>query len=155
MIPLKSRRFWRTTRQLAMGILMCFGVLGIVPKAYAQTDRVDLLIRQLMDKGTTVREKAAEALGELKDPRSVKPLVAALDDMDFVVRRTTVAALVKIGSPAVDPLIFALNRPDSVVKYNAAQALGQIKDSRAVGPLIFALTRSDSVLKYYAAQALG
>lgn len=92
-------------------------------------------------------------------------------------------ALVKIGKPAVEPLIAALNNKDSSVRNKAVLALGKIKDDRAVealimtlkdeyrrftvigalktsgelavGPLIIALTNEDSLVREGAAIALG
>ena len=45
----------------------------------------------------------------------------------------------KIGAPAVEPLIAALRDKDWHVREGAAEALGWIKDPSAVEPLIGAL----------------
>jgi HEAT repeat protein len=63
------------------------------------------------------------------------------------VRYAVTEALVKIGAPAMEPLIAALkdkDSKDSDVCQAAAEALGEIKDPRAVEPLIAALKDEDS-----------
>mgnify|MGYP003881496055 CR=1 FL=1 len=77
-------------------------------------------------------------------------------------------ALVKIGKPAVEPLITALKDENRYVQTMAAEALGKIGDQRAVEPLITALKDvlkdeddserylvSQSVVAFAAAEALS
>jgi HEAT repeat protein len=52
-------------------------------------------------------------------------------------------------------LIAALKDKDSLVRAQAADALGQIKDVRAIEPLIAALKDKDSLVRERAADALG
>jgi HEAT repeat protein len=73
------------------------------------------------------------------------------------VRYAAAEALVKIGAPAMEPLIAALkdkDSKDSDVRQAAAEALGEIKDPRAVEPLIAALKDEVSNVREAAAQAL-
>jgi HEAT repeat protein len=83
--------------------------------------------------------------------------------------------LVKIGTPAVEPLIAAMEDPDkllrtypeeqnlalpsanrvSLVRIYAEETLGKIRDPRAVEPLIAALTSPDWSARATAADALG
>ncbi|TET54739.1 MAG: HEAT repeat domain-containing protein, partial [Anaerolineales bacterium] len=104
------------------------------------------------------------ARGHLGDPRGVEPLITGLGDKEWRVQNTAAMALdkldwqpddkagpiywmhmwqwdkcVKIGAPAVEPLIAALKQKDNNVQQAAAGALGQIGDPRAVEPLITAL----------------
>jgi hypothetical protein len=61
------------------------------------------LIAALKDKDSKdsdVRQAAAEALGEIKDPRAVEPLIAALKDAKWRVRYAAAYALGEIGDPA-------------------------------------------------------
>jgi HEAT repeat protein len=64
--------------------------------------------------------------------------------------------LVRIGKPAVKPLIVVLNDPDSWRRGEAADVLGEIGDPRAITPLLSVLgtDRIDSV-RAAAARALG
>jgi HEAT repeat protein len=66
-------------------------------------------------------------------------------------------ALVKIGKPAVEHLLLALQDKDWLIRSGAAWVLGEIKDKRALEPLD-KLMRTDKnivVVPYYAAEALG
>ena len=127
---------------------------------------VEPLIAALKDGNSDVRKAAAEALGKIgwKPDKSeagahyliaqgkwdecvkigapaVEPLIAALKGRDSDVRPAA-GALAKIGAPAVEPLIAALKDPNSDVRKAAAGALGVIGDARAVRPLIAALEGS-------------
>ncbi len=62
------------------------------------------LIQALKDVDSNVRKAAAEALGEIKDPRAVEPLIQALKDGYLIVRQLAAEALVSIGKPAVPAL---------------------------------------------------
>ena len=120
-------------------------------------DNVGRLIQQLEDENPHTRMQAADALGQIKDVRAIKPLIAVLKDENSSGRTQALAAgaLVSIGTPAVDPLIAALKDKDSLVRAQAADALGQIKDVRAVEPLIGALKDKNPLVRTQAADALG
>ena len=115
---------------------------------------VDRLILGLKHKDPVVRLNATTALGKTKDARAFEPLIAALKDEKYSVRRNAADALVSIGPPAVEPLIAALKDKDSSVRSGAAGALGKIKDARAVEPLIAALKDENSNVRSDAADAL-
>jgi hypothetical protein len=59
-------------------------------------DRIEVLVEALKDENSSVRGSAAEALGELKDPRAVEPLIKALKDESSGVRNPVAEALRKI-----------------------------------------------------------
>ncbi|MBE3090658.1 MAG: HEAT repeat domain-containing protein, partial [Actinobacteria bacterium] len=129
-----------------------------------------------------VRCAAAEALGKIRDSQAVKPLIAVLEDENRDVRREAAGALdklgwkpdmseegafywiaktgywekcVKIGAPAVKPLIAALKDKNDYVRREAAIALGKIGDKRAVKPLMDAFKYEDWHVHPAAAEALG
>ncbi len=87
--------------------------------------------------------------------RDVQGLIKVLGyKKDDKVRQAAVEALVKIGAPAVEPLIAALKKDEEwYVRKTAAEALGQIGDVRAVEPLIVALKEGD--MRRVSAEALG
>lgn len=97
-----------------------------------------------------VADHAADALGNLGAP-ALQHLMAAFRDKDL--RQYAYSGLVKMGSPAVDALADAMKDPDADVRWNAANALGDIKDARAVEPLLAALQVKD--LQFHAARSLG
>ncbi len=110
------------------------GALGKIGDARA----VEPLIVVLNDEDRNVRWGVAEALGQIGDPRAVDSLMATLNDSS--VSRAAARALVKIGAPAVEPLIAVFTGGTWEVHWFAAEALGQIGDARAVEPLIAGLT---------------
>jgi len=68
--------------------------------------KVDRLINKLSSSDEGTRRRAAESLGDLRDPKAVDPLIHALGDDDYMVPVTAAVALGKIGDPrAVDALI--------------------------------------------------
>lgn len=85
----------------------------------------------------------------------VPELIMELSDRSEDVRWAAAYALVKVGAPAVGPLIRALDNKDSVVRLRAAWALGRIKDPRAVDHLTATLHDGDWAVRMRAAQALG
>ena len=83
-----------------------------------------------------VRVGAAKALGEIKDPRAIEPLAAALRDDHPLVREMAVLALGEIENPsAVDALTCAFEK-DEMVGDAVAWALGEILLHPAADPAV-------------------
>ena len=82
-----------------------------------------------------------QKLMSVGDP-AVEPLIQALENENWKVRRTAAVALGKMGCErAVDPLIKILQEDDGkLVVMAAAVALGEIGDERAIEPLLEVLT---------------
>lgn len=116
---------------------------------------VDPLIVALKSADPGVRARVVEALGRIKDARSIEPLATELGDSDPTVRKNAVDALISIGKSAVEPLIAVLKGHDIQAKRQAASVLNHMKDTRAVEPFIAALGDGDVELKKAAAEALG
>jgi len=118
---------------------------------------IEPLIAALKDKDPDVVWRAAAALGDKGNNRAIEPLITTLKHNDLAVQHFVAAALVKIGEPAVKPLINALKNKNPVsFRIKVINVLGKIGDNRAVGPLIAALkdTSSDAI-RAGAAIALG
>ena len=117
---------------------------------------VVLLVHALKVDDFNSRWMAARALGEIKDPRAVEPLIIALKDGDYRVGEGAAEALGKIKDPrAVAPLIDALKDGKWSVPEKAAVALGEIADPRAVEPLMAALKKKNPLIRKEAARTLG
>lgn len=115
--------------------------------------RVRILISQLKREKIDVPIKPDElgmGLGSSETRRAVQRLSEEAER-----REAIVGQLVKIGAPAVELLIKALEDSDPDVCKGAAEALGKIKHPKAIEPLIKALTDSDSDMCQTAAEALG
>lgn len=135
---------------------MATGVLWLCASAFAPFARgenadVNKLLKQLKDKKSEARARAASALGDTSDPRAVEPLLAALGDPASDVRLRAASALGKFRArSAVDPLITIVN---NTILNNSARdaygprslglaaisALGEIGEPDAVGPFLQAV----------------
>jgi HEAT repeat protein len=86
---------------------------------------VDTLIGILRENDTEILTAAVEALGKIKDPKAVKPLINLLDNRD--IRLAAIWALGNVGDKgAVPALTGLLNSDDKYVRHNSTQALKQI-----------------------------
>ena len=114
------------------------------------------LIRALRKRDPGIQYEAAEALGDIRDPAAVDPLMEALTGDQYTgVRWKAAEALGKIGPPAVPSLLLALRNPDEDIRWKAAVTLGEIGDERAIGPLVMLLSDEDRFVRSRAAYALG
>jgi HEAT repeat protein len=135
----------------------------------------------LHDRESGVRSAAVEALAKLRDPNTVKSLCAALDDKSSEVRQMALKGLVTLGEVAVNPLIDALRKGNSLaadglvgigapavtplidtlrdrdpyLRQSAARVLGRLHDDRALKPLSEALNDKDSHVRHAAVEALA
>ena len=111
---------------------------------------IDILVNALKNEESGVRREAAEALGKQGwEPGD------NTEKIDYLIAKQKWDELVKMGKPAVDPLINALKDKDSGIQGRAAEILGKIKDHRAIESLITALKDKDSGVQGRAAEALG
>lgn len=137
-------------RKRASEILSRIGKPAVIP-----------LIQALRDEDRYLRCGAADSLGKIGDERAVNPLINALKDKDSYIRLEAAKALdkigwkskggqenvyyliaktkwievSKIGNLAVFPLIQTLKYGELDLRFNAAEALGEIGDERALEPL--------------------
>ncbi|MBL8974531.1 MAG: HEAT repeat domain-containing protein, partial [Myxococcales bacterium] len=86
------------------------------------------LARLLADPDPQVRQDAAEALGNLRDPRGAPPLIRALAAGDEVyVSRAMIAALAALPGPEIDAALLRLldAPPRGLTHRNVGEALGR------------------------------
>jgi HEAT repeat protein len=101
------------------------------------------LIRVLREGDGNQRWGAAIALGIIKDPQAVEPLILALADKYENVRAEAAAALVAMGEPAIAPLIRFLKYSEGTVRIEVMTALGELHASDAIEPLVQMLEKAD------------
>lgn len=91
------------------------------------------------------RFKIVRKLGEIGDSASIEGLISILGEVSSYTSITSAASneLVKIGSPAVNPLTRALEDENPNVRANAVVTLSKIQDTRAVQTLNKALSDDD------------
>ncbi len=119
------------------------------------TPAVQPLIEALKDPNYGVRESAAYALGEIKDPSAIAPLIEVLEDEHEHVRYSAQEALVEIGTQAVERLNTCLKDGDSHIRKEVAYILGQIKDIRSAEPLLVALKDTSEDVRKEVIESLG
>lgn len=85
-------------------------------------------LKALKDEGRGTRLSLIWALGEIKDSRAVRPLIASLKDAPTLCRWNSPqgSALEKIGKPAVGPLIAALKDEDNDFRSEVARVITKI-----------------------------
>lgn len=111
-----------------------------VPGTQTLEDLAAALHHRTHDQGQDVDSKAADALQELRDPRTVALLRDAVHAPQVIARRQAVRVLAAFPLPqTLDLLLPALDDPDDTVRWNAATTLGALGDRRAVGPLVQAM----------------
>ena len=91
---------------------------------------VEQLCRILLDEDDPLRFYAADLLTKIHDERAIKPLISVLGVRVNGIGELAAAALVGIGTPAVDELIVCLTNDDPVVRKLAIKVLGEINDER-------------------------
>ncbi|MGJ5675075.1 MAG: HEAT repeat domain-containing protein [Nostochopsis sp.] len=127
-------------------------LLGITRSEYA----IATLLKLLKDQEPDLREKAAEALGEIGNETPVPALMNTLDDQIFTVRWATVTALGKIGSKTViSGLNKALDDQAYFVRLATISALGLIGSEAAISILLKALEHQDWGVRLKAAYELA
>jgi len=110
----------------------------------------------LIHQGLNGSREAMEGLSKKKDPRTIAPLLKALDSGDENLRDAAAWNLWAVGDPeTLDPLIDALRDPAANVRIAAAWALEKIGTPRVVDPLLAALRDSDHRVREAAAWGLG
>ena len=142
------------------------------------------LISVLGDENPVVRKLAAESLGRIADPRAKEPVSKLLEDKDALVRKAAREALGRITgplqtrttmdmmrgagraissgftaqekteSPDTRTLIEMLKDPDVNNRWQAAEALGKLREPKAVEALIERLTDKYLLVREESARSL-
>jgi len=107
------------------------------------------LIQALGFKDPQMRAKAAETLGSLQSPETVRALLQALRDHSTAVQEAAMRAVVNIGTPTLGGLESSLAFYDASVARLAARALGQIGNARSVPALVEMIAGNLSVSSEY------
>lgn len=135
-------------------VIEALGMIG-PPAAMAVPKLCDLLRH---DEDEYVRSYAAEALGNICDPRAVPVLIAAIEDNDAEVRWEAIYALELLGPQATEalPALVRLIKNGDEYAWAAATAIGAIDSQGSAAPvLIEALSSEDVSLRRSSAIGLG
>jgi len=101
----------------------CLHTLGKQKAAVALDDA----IRLLRSPKELARMRAAQALGRIGSPKAIPPLLAALDDSLWTVRRQAETALVMLDKPGALSVLDAIPRLKPRALPHAEVALGKLK----------------------------
>ena len=96
----------------------------------------------------------SEVQGGHADPGTISSLVAELSKEDGAARERARHSLVAIGAPAVACLIEALASRNDLLRWEAAKALGDIRDPAAAPALVAALEDEVFDVRWLAAKGL-
>ena len=129
--------------QVRLAIVEALGQLG-------NSHAVEPLITVLTGVDTSLKVVTVQALGEIGNAHAVEALTAAPKDGNIALAAAD--TLVKIGAPAVEPLITVLTGTDNSLKMVAVKALGEIGNPRAAEALTAAL--NDGNISLVAADTL-
>ena len=110
---------------------------------------IPYLVKVLSNDNSDVRSSAAQILNMI----GWKPINAE-EEVLYLIAANKWFELVKVGVPAVPSLIKSLSDSNPNIRVFAAQALGEIKDSRAVEPLMEALSDNNSSVRFASGWAL-
>ncbi|MFQ5965680.1 MAG: HEAT repeat domain-containing protein [Candidatus Scalinduaceae bacterium] len=110
------------------------------------------------------RRSAVVQLGQMgtRAAPAIPFLISVLDDRTWLgwvgitsTNEEATKVLVKIGEPAVEPLISSLKSENWRIRVRVALALGKIMDSRAIEPLIAALNDKEHLIRASVIAALA
>jgi hypothetical protein len=122
---------------------------------YCGRPAMPTLLRCLGDEHPTIRGLAAEALGSLRDPETIGPIAALLDDADRFPRESAAIAFGRIGDPRALPLLARTLGDDVVVRGYAVRSIASIGGPEAIPLLEKAAQDQDQYVRAAAAEALA
>jgi HEAT repeat protein len=106
--------------------------------------------------GRPRRYAAAWALGEIKDPSTIPPLIEALSDRNAGVVKAATRALINVGKKATPALVAVLPAASGPPRKAMLRALEDIEDARAEDAILAVLeSERIPVIQAAAARALG
>lgn len=133
---------------------ICFWSIRVLGKILR--DKAIPVFRDLLaNKDKNIRFYAVGALGETASEQAVDPLIAALEDPSWLVRRQAFEMLEKIGRIAVDKLKDAFFKGNDDVKYWTVRLIARILRGDAVEVLKKLLNTQEKELRYFIVTALG
>lgn len=129
--------------------------LGEIGSAKAVAPLVRVM-RNTREEDRDVRMAASRALGRIRDPRALEPLMDALAAPESWLPARVAEVVLQFGDTAFEPLVQLLQRhDDSSARAWACQILGDLGNPRAVPVLIGCLGDINDQVRARAASALG
>lgn len=118
---------------------------------------LELLVEALTSQEhNVVRRLSAQALKEIADPESIKPLITfGLRDKDEEVRQASVDALIRIGEQVIDEISSIQEDKRVYARKAAVRVLGEIGSVQAMRKLEVAMNDGDVFVRELAGKELG
>lgn len=117
---------------------------------------IDPLVRILQTGSTKdMKALAAQALGETRDARAVRPLIESLKDDAWSVRNAASNSLKQLGSMAVLPLIKVLMSQNEDLRFWSQKIIEDIGDQEVDQFIDILQTNENSEMRYFAAYGLS
>ncbi len=166
--------YWRTFLLLIVFVVnfvfinQSFSSSDVLTSNFPQGEKKQ--IQELFSEDNVKRVRALRKISEMGENAIpvIPTIIDLLDENTFVllenddklnettsIEKEAKLALVKIGKPAVNPLIKALKDEDVLIRRNAAEVLGLIGSVSAVEPLIAILKDTDDNVREKVAESLG
>ncbi len=101
------------------------------------------LITALKRSDAGIRWGSALALGKIKNPLAVEPLILLLADEHLMIKAEAASALASIGTPALGPLLGFLKSAKGETRMEVMSALGELGNADAIEPLFQLLENAD------------
>ncbi len=115
------------------------------------------VLKQLEDDDPIVRRDAILILGELKDTKTVEPLMDIIKGDTLDNRIAAIVAISEIGDHrAIELLVYCLMDEEEKIRLAAARALGKFSSPQAISTLLVSLRKDPSIsVRSRAALSLG
>lgn len=147
----------RTLRRDSDATRRAYAALALAEIEHTSSSRdsaISVITEALKDEKPEVRGRAGEALGKLAGADAISDLIELLDDLQAIPRQSAIAALSKIGEPAIDPLINELASPKLGFRRDVRSALDQMDQEILLPRMIAALRHENETIVVQAAQIL-
>lgn len=116
---------------------------------------IDPLVKILQTGNKDMKALAAQALGETRDHRAVRPLIESLKDESWIVRNASASSLKQLGSISVLPLIKVLMSQNEDLRFWSQKIIADI-GAHEVDQFIDILQNNEnSEMRYFAAFGLS
>ncbi|NMB78302.1 MAG: hypothetical protein GYA23_04330, partial [Methanomicrobiales archaeon] len=101
------------------------------------------LVAALSDPKTSARLAAIRALGKIKDPNVIPPILAKLEDAFPEMRTSAAVALGEIGAPALPQVLDVMKRGSRIARLACLDAFAKTLDERVTQALVAASKETD------------
>lgn len=133
---------------------VCFWTIKIIARLLGKKG-VESLAKALKSDNRNLRFYSVTALGDCEGTRAIIPLISALEDKSWIVRRQAAEALEKYGQTAVPYLKQAFKKGGPDLKFWSIKLLSKLMGKDAVNEFIPILESENEDMRYYALEALG